>query len=355
MTMSTPSATLLLLMTFPTLAIADGSPMCDLINPYLLSGLGCYCVDTTSGTGGIATCTMTVPDPPIVLPQMGIAGINIFDGGQVPQVTAQVGTEVRPCAEPARAEVHAKITIPAGIQPEIIVMLNELIENDVGISFTGSAEEGLTLRIDQSAEAGQSISEDIPFYVAGGPGAKFRMIMRITMTVNTNAGSLAISSNIDMCLETDFNQGFFTAEMQMCGATLPTCINPDDATQQHNCVMGAGTWPGPWCCSTNQMNLHQLMGSPPFDVFKITQDFTDVCQAAGSDPYDPDQAPNPNKPAGQSTNNDSMNGGAIAGLVIGLVILAGIIVFAVVNRNKFPCLNSKSQLNEVTELGIENK
>jgi len=341
----------LFLMAFPAFAIGDATPVCDVIGNFMALP-GCSCVDSGSGTGGIATCTQSIPTPPITLPAMSLGTITLFEGGELPQVTVQIGTEIKPCALPARAELHALITIPAGIPNQIVVMINELVQSntDAGWSVEGSETEGLTLRIDQSAEAGNALDVDIPFFVMGIDGAQFYTTVRITMTVNMNAGSLSVASALDACLRVNFNQVGFVVEEEYCGGTLPTC------DPEINCFnpMEIWSWPGPWCCATGQMNLNQLMGSPPFEIFKMTKDFTDICNAAGPDPTDDNQPPNPYKPA-QSTADEGMDGGAIAGLVIGLLILFGIIVYAIVNRNKLPCVNNKTQLNEVTELGIGNR
>jgi len=225
------------------------STVCSILEPLLPTDLGCSCASAESGVGGSATCSLSTP------------AVEIIASMGVPSITFQAGAEALPCGDPASAKVHASVTIPGFAElPDVIKTAINTIAED---STKGLSIEDDELVFSQEVKAGEEYIVDVPFYSLAFASFDFRMLM----TVKGNVGGFTIEQSVDMCIK--FGEG--EAEVELCGADLPTCNNNwADSAEQAMCI------------ASGFFDFHAAFKSPPYEVLEFTGAFTNVCSAGGS-------------------------------------------------------------------------
>jgi len=207
------------------------STVCSILDDFLPTDLGCSCEAAASGVGGEATCSQTTP------------GVDLYLAS-VPSIVVQIGTELLPCGDPAKASVHLSISLPSSItsSQSMMLMINTglmALNQQSGIS--AEIDGGDTIKVEEAVEAGSETAIDLPIYALS---SSYQVSLRINVALNGNIAGLSLESSVDMCL--------IISDTSYCGADLPKCESPYQDYEYWFCKATFGTINVNTRCSSNR-------------------------------------------------------------------------------------------------------
>ena len=295
----------LLLLFLPGMAATDNA-ICAVMSPLMVGldsapGMSCSCISdgTNLNIGGDSKCVIEIGPPPI-------------DALNDLKFKIDLGTTVRPCDMPAKAELAGGIYLPQLSQscsstfgsctsPDetldaavstAIDALNLAADIEADITY---AESDNKISVSLSAEAGKSVDLKLPVYKAG-----VDIFIKLSLTLEGNAAALKTTQVVDLCMKAP-------GVDEICGADIPKC----DGTYSAG-ALGAAQQV---ICRVADINWNELFGSPPIQMTPSQEmSFTDACATASSSGSSGSSSSNP---------NDS---GVIAGAVIGVILFLGTII-----------------------------
>ena len=309
----------LLLLFLPGMAATDNA-ICAVMSPLMVGldsapGMSCSCISdgTNLNIGGDSKCVIEIGPPPV-------------DALNDLKFKIDLGTTVRPCDMPAKAELAGGIYLPqlsqarscpsgfscqtscsvgsctspdAKLDAAVSTAINALnLAADIEADIT-YAESDNKISVSLSAEAGKSVDLKLPVYKTGAD-----IFIKLSLTLEGNAAALKTTQVVDLCIKPPSVTGSVD---EICGADIPKC----DGTYSAG-ALGAAQQV---ICTVADINWNELFGSPPIQMTPSQEmSFTDACATASS-----------SGSSGSSSSNPD-DSGVIAGAVIGVILFLGTII-----------------------------
>lgn len=306
----------LLLLFLPGMAATDNA-ICAVMSPLMVGldsapGMSCSCIGdgTNLNIGGDSKCVIEIGPPPV-------------DALNDLKFKIDLGTTVRPCDMPAKAELAGGIYLPqlsqarscpSGASCQTSCLAGSCTSPDETLDAAVStaiqalaadveadiayAESDNKISISLSAEAGKSVDLKLPVYKTGAD-----IFIKLSLTLEGNAAALKTTQVVDLCMKPP-------GVDEICGADIPKC----DGTYSAG-ALGAAQQV---ICTVANINWNELFGSPPIQMTPSQEmSFTDACATASSS--------GSSGSSGSSSSNPD-DSGVIAGAVIGVILFLGTII-----------------------------